>query len=138
MLQAQRPMRMPQGQMSQVPLTLRAGSGAPSGSSRGPPPRPYASSPTPSSVPSTPHPLEEPITPITPAFLRPSKTSKLTDNVQFASEPIMRGGSEDHLLPRRGDKGDDFWRRFSMVAKEAPNNGRERYIGQVQPLELAY
>lgn len=120
----QRQMQIPQAprQMSQVPQSLRTGPGAPLGPSRGPPPRPYASSPAPSTVPSTPHPLEEPITPITPAFLRPSKS---TDNVQFASEPIMRGNSEDHLLPRRGDKGDDFWRRFSMVAKEAPNNGRE-------------
>jgi hypothetical protein len=30
----------------------------------------------------------------------------------------MRGNSEETLLPSRGEKGDDFWRRFSMVAKE--------------------
>jgi hypothetical protein len=79
-------------------------------------------------VPSTPHPLEEPVTPITPAFLRPTKTP---DNVQFATEPIMRSDSEDHLLPRRGDKGDNFWRRFSMVAKEETNGERERYVQQI-------
>lgn len=37
----------------------------------------------------------------------------------------MRGNSEDNLLPRRGDKGDDFWRRFSMVAKDETSGGRE-------------
>jgi len=30
----------------------------------------------------------------------------------------MRGNSEETLLPSRGEKGDDFWRRFSIVAKE--------------------
>jgi len=133
MPQAQRPMQMPQAprqmqiprghpQMSQVPPGLRPGPGAPLGPLRVPPsPRSYPSSPI-SSVPSTPHPLEEPVTPITPAFLRPTKTP---DSVQFATEPIMRSDSEDHLLPRRGDKGDDFWRRFSMVAKEESNGERE-------------
>lgn len=132
-MQMQMPQRHPrvsQPQMAQLPQKLRLG--AP-GSARGPPSphhlptfhgpslQPYTSSPTSSSVPSTPHPLEEPITPITPAFLRPSKPF---DNVKFASELIIRGNSEDHLLPRRGDKGDDFWRRFSMVAKEE-GGGRE-------------
>ncbi|KAJ2924617.1 hypothetical protein H1R20_g12488, partial [Candolleomyces eurysporus] len=32
-------------------------------------------------------------------------------------KPIMRSNTEDALLPRRGEKGDDFWRRFSMIAK---------------------
>ena len=140
MPQAQMPMQMPQPpkqvQMSQVPPMLRASPGASLGSPHGPapsrgPPRPYVPSPAPSTVPSTPHPLEEPITPITPAFLRPSKS---TDNVKFATEPIMRGNSEDHLLPRRGDKGDDFWRRFSMVAKEETSSGRERYVGETRLL----
>jgi hypothetical protein len=43
----------------------------------------------------------------------------------------MRSDSEDHLLPRRGDKGDNFWRRFSMVAKEETNGERERYVQQI-------
>jgi len=30
----------------------------------------------------------------------------------------MRGNAEDvSLLPQRGEKGDEFWKRFSMVAK---------------------
>lgn len=29
----------------------------------------------------------------------------------------MRGNSEDNLIPKRGEHGDHFWRRFSMVAK---------------------
>lgn len=29
----------------------------------------------------------------------------------------MCGANEETLLSRRGEKGDDFWRRFSMVAK---------------------
>ena len=128
MPQTPRQMQMPQGhhQMSQVPPGLRPGPGVSLSPLRGPPSaRPYPSSPAPSSVPSTPHPLEEPITPITPAFLRPTKA---LDNVKFVAEPIMRSDSEDHLLPRRGDKGDDFWRRFSMVAKEGTNGERERYV----------
>ncbi|KAF9013180.1 hypothetical protein BDQ17DRAFT_1386796 [Cyathus striatus] len=54
------------------------------------------STPSPST---SPHPLQPPMTPITPV-------------------PIMRGNTEETLLPKRGEKGDDFWRRFSMVAKE--------------------
>jgi hypothetical protein len=41
----------------------------------------------------------------------------------------MRGGTEDVLLPQRGEKGDDFWRRFSMVAKiedRKPAGSKER------------
>jgi len=72
--------------------------------------------PSPMSVPSTPHPLQPPITPIIPVFARPSKSPAPPRDVQFASEPIMRGNSEDMLIPKRGEKGDDFWRRFSMVA----------------------
>jgi hypothetical protein len=130
MPQAPRQMQMPHGhpQMVQVAQTLRPGPGAPMGpphgppSPRGPPTGPFGMPPAPS-VPSTPHPLEEPVTPITPAFLRPSKP---TETVQFTSEPIIRSNSEDHLLPRRGDKGDDFWRRFSMVAKDDTSGGRQR------------
>jgi hypothetical protein len=43
----------------------------------------------------------------------------------------MRSESEDHLIPRRGDKGDDFWRRFSMVAKEETSSERERYVQKI-------
>ena len=76
--------------------------------------------------PSTPHPLHPSVTPITPAFIRPSKSPALRNevNVKFSEgvavprKPIIRGNSEETLLPGRGEKGDDFWRRFSMVAKE--------------------
>ena len=78
--------------------------------------------------PSTPHPLHPSVTPITPAFIRPSKSPglggagavnvKFTEGVAIPRKPIMRGNSEETLLPGRGEKGDDFWRRFSMVAKD--------------------
>ncbi|KAF9468717.1 hypothetical protein BDZ94DRAFT_1145819, partial [Collybia nuda] len=70
--------------------------------------------------PSEPHPLQPPITPITPIFARPAKTTaiKFSETTRDPSKPIMRGNSEETLLPSRGEKGDDFWRRFSMVAKE--------------------
>lgn len=70
----------------------------------------------PISVPSTPHPLPPTMTPILPVFARPSKPSE--SDVKWGPEPIMRGNSEEKLLPRRGENGDDFWRRFSMVARE--------------------
>lgn len=57
------------------------------------------------------------MTPITPIFARPSASPAPRD-VKFSGDAIMRGNSEDALLPRRGDKGDDFWRRFSVIAKE--------------------
>lgn len=70
------------------------------------------------SVPSTPHPLPPTITPIQPVFVRPAKTSGEKD-VKFASSaPILRSEKEETLLPRRGERGDDFWRRFSMVVKQ--------------------
>lgn len=72
-------------------------------------------------VPQTPHPLQPPITPIAPVFARPVKTSA----VKFAPDrPIMRGESEETLLPKRGERGDQFWRRFSMVAKVENNKPR--------------
>ncbi|KAH7914280.1 hypothetical protein BJ138DRAFT_1170744 [Hygrophoropsis aurantiaca] len=109
--------RQPPPQMAQVPQALRihhppAEMGAPrmpAAVYAPPSPRP--------SVPSTPHPLQPPMTPITPVFVRPTK-SPAPRNVNFCSDTIMRGGSEDNLIPKRGEKGDDFWRRFSMVAKE--------------------
>jgi hypothetical protein len=123
--------QMPQPTPPQVPAalfpaTLRSGPrptgglqiSVPTASPRGPPifPQRQPSSPSPT-VPSTPHPLDAPITPIQPAFLRPAKSSASRD-IKFEKEPIMRGNSEDHLLPKRGEKGDEFWRRFSMVAKD--------------------
>ena len=67
-------------------------------------------------VPATPHPLPPTITPIQPVFARPSKGSDERD-VKFATQPILRGEKEETLLPKRGEQGDDFWRRFSMVVK---------------------
>ncbi|OBZ68727.1 hypothetical protein A0H81_11071 [Grifola frondosa] len=52
-----------------------------------------------SQLPSTPHPLQPPMTPIEPVFARPSPSPAPRD-------------------VKRGQRGDDFWRRFSMVAKE--------------------
>lgn len=72
---------------------------------------------SPISVPSTPHPLPPTMTPILPVFARPSNPTEPSD-VKRGPEPIIRGNSEEKLLPRRGEKGDDFWRRFSMVARE--------------------
>lgn len=71
----------------------------------------------PISVPSTPHPLPPTMTPILPVFVRPAQPSP-GNEVKWGPEPIMRGNSEEKLIPRRGEQGDDFWRRFSMVAKE--------------------
>ncbi|KAF8073493.1 hypothetical protein FPV67DRAFT_1576119 [Lyophyllum atratum] len=85
------------------------------------PPYHVTTSPTPSMVSSSPHPLQAPITPITPVFARPAKPGiKFSDGAvpRDPSKPIMRGNFEETLLPTRGEKGDDFWRRFSMVAKE--------------------
>jgi hypothetical protein len=84
--------------------------------------------PAPISVPSTPHPLPPTMTPILPVFARPSMHSEPHD-VKWGPEPIMRGNSEEKLLPRRGEKGDDFWRRFSMVAREEsrkPSSQKQR------------
>lgn len=91
-------------------------------------PQPIPASP----APSMPHPLYPSVTPITPAFIRPSKSPvrrngntvnvKFSEGVAVPRKPIIRGNSEETLLPGRGEKGDDFWRRFSMVAKE----GNER------------
>ncbi|KAG8693228.1 hypothetical protein FRC08_009251 [Ceratobasidium sp. 394] len=74
------------------------------------------------SMPSTPneglhpHPLQAPTTPITPIFAAPPRTVNF-DEKNF-NTPILRGNKEETLLARRGEKGDDFWRRFSMVAKQ--------------------
>ncbi|EPQ51079.1 hypothetical protein GLOTRDRAFT_123335 [Gloeophyllum trabeum ATCC 11539] len=88
----------------------------------GPGPRVVIPPPAPIAVPSTPHPLQPPMTPITPVFARPRKASgDDAGGVKFETSQlrpgIIRGNSEDTTLPRRGAPGDDFWRRFSMVAK---------------------
>ncbi|KAI8978841.1 hypothetical protein BD414DRAFT_494569 [Trametes punicea] len=75
----------------------------------------------PGSIPSTPHPLQPPMVPIAPVFARPSTAT--SRDVKFASNVILRGDTEDSVLPRRGQKGDDFWRRFSMVAREDMSSG---------------
>lgn len=76
---------------------------------------------SPLSVPNSPHPLNPPISPITPVFAR---GSPLPRPVKFQdAEPIMRGNKEETLLPRRGERGDDFWRRFSMVVKDEAKTG---------------
>lgn len=75
------------------------------------------------SMPNSPHPLQPPSTPITPAFARPPKPA----DVKFESDTIMRGGNEDIPLGRRGQKGDEFWRRFSMVVKEEGGRKNTRF-----------
>jgi len=83
----------------------------------------------PISVPSTPHPLPPTMTPILPVFARPSMPADPHD-IKWGPEPIMRGNSEEKLLPRRGEKGDDFWRRFSMVVREEsrkPSSQKQRW-----------
>ena len=105
-----------------------------------PPYHPRSQYPMPASpAPSSPHPLHPSVTPITPAFIRPSKSPVSRDgsalNVKFSEgkaiprKPIIRGNSEETLLPGRGEKGDDFWRRFSMVAKEGNGKSqKERWV----------
>lgn len=81
-------------------------------------PSPIYETPAPRpSVPSAPHPLQPPMTPITPVFARPARSPAPRD-IQFTGDTIIRGGSEDNLVPKRGERGDDFWRRFSIVARD--------------------
>lgn len=69
-------------------------------------------------VPATPHPLPPTITPITPVFVRPTKADESREVKFAASAPILRSDKEETLLPQRGERGDDFWRRFSVVVKQ--------------------
>jgi hypothetical protein len=64
-----------------------------------------------------PHPLTAPMTPIQPAFARPQKGAG-AGGVTFAGGVIMRGTADDVPLARRGEKGDEFWRRFSTIIRE--------------------
>ncbi|GBE82076.1 hypothetical protein SCP_0404550 [Sparassis crispa] len=61
------------------------------------------------------------MTPVKPAFIHPSN-APATRDVKFAEvqpRAILRGNGEETLLPRRGARqGEEFWRRFSMIAKE--------------------
>lgn len=85
----------------------------------------FMPSPSPSPSPSlNPHPLNAPSTPITPVFARPSFQEER--KVEFAATAIMRGNSEETLLPRNTQKGEEFWRRFSYFAKEDPK-AKTRY-----------
>ncbi|KAK0464328.1 uncharacterized protein EV420DRAFT_1637898 [Desarmillaria tabescens] len=82
-----------------------------------------------SSVPSTPHPLQPPMTPITPVFARPAKVV----DIKFMDEkPIMRGNSEGVTLPKRGERGDDFWRRFSVIAKDENRKSSSSWLKKTQ------
>lgn len=85
--------------------------------------------PSPGFTPSTPHPLPPTMTPITPAFVRPTKNGEERDVKFVPAAPILRGDKEETLLPKRGERGDDFWRRFSMVVKQEgmlPQSQKER------------
>ncbi|KAI0789612.1 hypothetical protein C8Q75DRAFT_806779 [Abortiporus biennis] len=103
--------RQPSPEMSQYggpkPLTLVTNM---NNSPRMPPPAAI-------NVPSTPHPLPPTMTPIMPVFARPS-TAQDRDVKFAATTPILRSDKEETLLPKRGERGDDFWRRFSIVVKE--------------------
>lgn len=78
-------------------------------------------------VPSMPHPLQAPMTPITPAFARPPKSID-EPSVKFEANNIMRGQAEETPLARRGQRGDDFWRRFSMVVKDEGGRKSTRQV----------
>ncbi|KAF9241145.1 hypothetical protein BU15DRAFT_87366 [Melanogaster broomeanus] len=96
--------------MGQIPQALRVTRPqADFDALRMPPPIYQTADPRPS-VPSQPHPLQPPMTPI--------QTCISPVDVTFSSDPIIRSNSEDNLLPKRGERGDHFWRRFSMVARE--------------------
>ncbi|KAA1469791.1 hypothetical protein DENSPDRAFT_796680 [Dentipellis sp. KUC8613] len=114
--------RQPSPQMSQLPAALRpSGASAASGGMQSTvrvPPAAAMMPPAPIAVPSTPHPLPPTMTPIMPVFARPAKAEQR--DVKWGPKPIMRSDSEETLIPkgRGGARGDDFWRRFSMIAKE--------------------
>ncbi|KAJ7432777.1 hypothetical protein B0H11DRAFT_787769 [Mycena galericulata] len=97
------------------------------------PPSPFGT-PSPSS---SPHPLQAPVTPITPVFARPQRTQTMdsTSTVGFSDTKglIMRGDREETLLPRgRGEKGEQFWRRFSMVAKDPEEKRPSAWLQKTQ------
>ena len=113
--------------MSEVPRDVRINSNAVHANSpRLPPPAYSPGLSSLPSVPSTPHPLQLPATPITPVFARPSQSPAPRD-VKFAQDTIIRGDADD-LLPKRGQRGDDFWRRFSIVAKQESARPKSQII----------
>ena len=103
---------------------------------------PFAAAPASGSPAPAPHPLQPPITPISPAFIRSSSaassvsdTIRSSPGVKFSTEkprPILRGNTEETLLPSRGEKGDDFWRRFSIVAKEPETKDESSWLKKSQ------
>ncbi|KAJ7095707.1 hypothetical protein B0H15DRAFT_964288 [Mycena belliarum] len=110
---------------------------APAPQSNGSPfhaPSPYGT-PSPSG---SPHPLQAPVTPITPVFARPQRTQTMTStnsSVGFSDTKglILRGDGEETLLPRgRGEKGEQFWRRFSMVAKDPEEKRPSTWLQKTQ------
>ena len=117
-------LQRPNPQMQQgIPAALARGMPPPIDANFSGPGSPGLATPRPAFmppiVPGTPHPLPH-NSPITPQFvMAPSRNEK--SDVKFSSDAIMRGKSEETLLPRRGEKGDDFWRRFSMVVKVEDN-----------------
>lgn len=91
-------------------------------------------------MPNTPHPLLPPMTPITPAFVRPTPGPPTDRDVKFHAEAIIRSDHEGSLLPKRGERGDDFWRRFSMIAKvenEKQTTEKQRCVLVVIPLSFS-
>jgi len=69
------------------------------------------------------------MTPITPVFARPAKGV----DIKFRDEkPIMRGNSEGVTLPKRGERGDDFWRRFSVIAKDENRKSSSSWLKKTQ------
>jgi len=73
-----------------------------------------------------PHPLNAPSTPITPVFARPSFQGER--DVKFKDGAILRGNSEETLIARGTQKGEQFWNRFSFVAKEAPKQEKSHWL----------
>ncbi len=143
----QQPIAAPQPGYAAPIAALNGQAGAPGAlnvrSPAGAPPRaPFAAAPAHASPAAAPHPLQPSITPITPAFIRPSSaassasgTVSSSPGVTFSTgkpRPILRGNTEETLLPSRGEKGDDFWRRFSIVAKEPESKDESSWLKKTQ------
>ncbi|KAF7299687.1 hypothetical protein HMN09_00974200 [Mycena chlorophos] len=72
-----------------------------------------------------------------PVFARPQRTATMdSSSVSFSETKglIMRGEGEEAPLarPRPGQKGDQFWRRFSMVAKDPQEKGPSAWLKKNQ------
>ncbi|KAJ7643961.1 hypothetical protein FB45DRAFT_284601, partial [Roridomyces roridus] len=120
------------------PSAVPAGRAPPPGNLRIVPPGSPMGSPYGTPSPSaSPHPLQAPVTPITPVFARPQRTVTMSsDNgsVAFSDTKglIMRGDREETPLRPRGEKGDQFWRRFSMVAKDSDEKRPSEWLSKTQ------